>query len=494
MKTSQNRTRLLGAAIAAILPMASHAVHLNPHGTGQVLIYPYYTVRGASTGNTFNTPFSIVNGGAQTKALKVRALEARAGAQVMDFNLYLPPNDTWTAVIVPTATGSRIITNDNSCVMPSDLFTTAGKNDFYNRQYLNDTGPAELDRTREGYIEVIEMGVVTDPTALSYIRHNPAGVPANCAALIGFDTAITAPNSFPASLSAPTGGLYGRGIVLNAASGASYGYDAVALDAWSATVQFTLTGSIEPLLGRANPPVSRVMTSEGMLTATWQNGTDAVSAALMRSEISNEYVLDAVTSSKTDWIVMFPTKREYVRVGDGAASPPFTSNFSFPSNGGCDPFNLASYTRESGTIGAPPSTPITLLPRPSTVIQSPLCWSVSVLPLASTGSHLSSITVAPGLSQIILAFANASTTSAGTATSVPGTVQGPNGVLRLSLENALVQGLTPISSTLNGAPTTTPKRHFGLPLISLSFTNFNNRGVTSQYGIVTPAKYQINIR
>jgi hypothetical protein len=480
MNTKASCASLIAGAIAATLPGGAHAVHLNPQGTGQVLIYPYYTVRGPSADTAFNTLLSITNGSTQTKALKVRALEGRAGAQVMDFNLYLSPNDTWVAAIVPSTDGTRILTNDNSCVIPGDLFTTAGKNDFYNRQFLNDTGPTVLDRTREGYVEVIEMGVVTDATATAHIRQTAVGVPANCAALNSFDTATTTATSFPAGLSAPTGGLSGRGIVLNSALGASYGYDATALDAWSATVQYTPTGAIEPLLGRANPPVSNLMTGEGNVAATWQNGTDAVSAALMRSGFANEYLLDASTQSKTDWIVMFPTKREYVRSGTGAAAPPFAANFNFPV-GSCDPFILVPFNRESGALSSFPA---------SSLPASSACWTVTTIPFASSGSHLAAAFTTLLLPSVAT-FANGSTTTAGPATSLPGP-QGPNGVARVAFTSTpQVQVLTPLSSTLNGTPTPFPRRHIGLPLISLSFSNFNNRGVTSLYGVVTPAKYEV---
>jgi hypothetical protein len=489
MKTALLHTRALAVAIATTIPMASHAVHLNPQGTGQVLIYPYYTVR-PSSGTSFNTLLSVVNGSPQGKVLKVRALEARAGAQVMDFNLYMAPNDVWSAAIVPSAAGTRILTNDNSCVMPGDLFTAAGKNDFYNRQYLNDSGPTDLDRTREGYLEVIEMGVITNATVIAHLKPTSAGVPANCGALSSLDTATTTATSFPAGLSAPTGGLSGRGIVINAANGESYGYDATALDAWSATVQYTPTGGVEPLLGRANPPISNLMTSEGNVTATWQSGTDAVSAAMMRSGFTGEYLLDAATSSLTDWIVMFPTKREYVRVGTGAPAQPFSSNFTFSAGGACDPVLLVLYDRESRTVGAAPPTIITLAPTPPAPLLSPTCWSVSVIPFASRGSLLSS-SVVNWLHPVYATFANGSTTTAGAATSVPG-LQGPNGIGRVAFTSApQTQVLLPISSTLNGTPTPFPRKHIGLPLIALSFSNFSNRGVTSRYGVVTPAKYEV---
>ena len=123
----------LGAAGTA------NAVHLNPDGLGQVLIYPYYTTRTSAAGASFNTLMSVVNTTNQTKLVKVRFLEGRNSREVLDFNLYLSPNDVFTGVVVPTGMGASFVTNDNSCVTPSDLFAgtggRAGLNVFKNFQY-----------------------------------------------------------------------------------------------------------------------------------------------------------------------------------------------------------------------------------------------------------------------------------------------------------------------------------------------------------------------
>ncbi|HEV3240459.1 MAG TPA: hypothetical protein VG429_08640, partial [Casimicrobiaceae bacterium] len=61
----------LGAATAA------NAVNLNPGGLGQVLLYPYYTTRADSHGNTFNSLLYVVNATPSVKAVKVRFLEGK---------------------------------------------------------------------------------------------------------------------------------------------------------------------------------------------------------------------------------------------------------------------------------------------------------------------------------------------------------------------------------------------------------------------------------
>ena len=62
----------------------ANAVHVNPDGLGQLLLYPHYTVR---FGNV--TAISIVNTTSLTKAVKVRFLEGKNSREVLDFNLFL---------------------------------------------------------------------------------------------------------------------------------------------------------------------------------------------------------------------------------------------------------------------------------------------------------------------------------------------------------------------------------------------------------------------
>jgi hypothetical protein len=65
----------------------------------------------------------------QTKAVKVRFIEALDSQEVLDFNLYLSPNDVWAGVITanPNGDGAIIRTADTSCTVP-ELGTAGGAN------------------------------------------------------------------------------------------------------------------------------------------------------------------------------------------------------------------------------------------------------------------------------------------------------------------------------------------------------------------------------
>ena len=101
------KRKSLYAALAGVSALgaagAAQAVNVNPDGLGQVLLYPYYTVRTDATGSAFNTLLSVVNTTASSKAVKVRFLEGKNSREVIDFNLFLSPYDVWTAAVIPTA-------------------------------------------------------------------------------------------------------------------------------------------------------------------------------------------------------------------------------------------------------------------------------------------------------------------------------------------------------------------------------------------------------
>ena len=54
------------------------------------------------------------------KAVKVRIVEAQNSQEVLDFNLYLSPQDHFSFAITATEEGgAKLITADNSCTVPA---------------------------------------------------------------------------------------------------------------------------------------------------------------------------------------------------------------------------------------------------------------------------------------------------------------------------------------------------------------------------------------
>lgn len=104
----KNSLYLAVAGASALAAGSAEAVALNPDGLGNVLLYPYYTVRTTASGAEYNSLLSVVNSTASAKAVKVRFLEGKNSREVLDFNLYLSAKDVWVAAVIPTADGAGI--------------------------------------------------------------------------------------------------------------------------------------------------------------------------------------------------------------------------------------------------------------------------------------------------------------------------------------------------------------------------------------------------
>jgi hypothetical protein len=299
--------RLFAAALAALAPLASHAVFVNPDGTGQALIYPYYTVQSAN-GDAFNTYVSVVNHTAVGKALRVRVRESRAGREVASLNVYLAPKDTWTGALVPNGQGgATLISSDLSCnsVQSGQPWSIALSGAQYSGARDDGNGNG-LDRTREGWIEVLEMGEIAQPGALSALAHNASGFPANCPAV---EPALA---SGAGSVAPPAGGLSGTLTLINVANGVNFAVKAEALDQLATRSFYRPANDPYPGFGAQEvDPVSVVTEGRTTWISYWVNPFDAVSAALIRSEAWAEYVLDTTTASHTELVLTFPTRSFY---------------------------------------------------------------------------------------------------------------------------------------------------------------------------------------
>ena len=347
---------------------AAQAVSVNHDGLGQALIYPYYTVREPKVGAAYNSLLSVVNSTGSAKAVKVRFLEGKNSREVLDFNLYLSAKDVWTAAIIPTTDGAGIFTADTSCTTPKVSTSSSAPTGFVNFAYTgsnDDKAGTSLDRTREGYVEIIEMGNVIGATAAA-VTH-VSGVPA-CSPLGGAS----------ADTVAGSGGLFGSMTLINVLRGEDFAVDATALDGFSSTPLWNAAGSILPNLANVNPKTSVVVAGSTVYITDWSTSTnpvDPVSAVLMHNNVYNEFVLDANTKSGTDWVVLVPTKAFYY--SGLTVTKLFQSNFG--ASGACDDVALTQYDREERTI----VSQTTFSPPPPTNTDS-ICWEANVITLNNT--------------------------------------------------------------------------------------------------------------
>jgi hypothetical protein len=467
------KQKSLYAALAGLGALGAtgvaQAVSVNQNGLGQVLIYPYYTVRTVPTGvigsdAAYNSLLSVVNSTGSAKAVKVRFLEGKNSREVLDFNLYLSAKDVWTTAIIPTTDGAGIFTADKSCTVPKVSTSSASPTQFVNFAFSgsnDDKGGTSLDRTREGYAEIIEMGDVIGTTATTVTHSSSTGVPACTESLL---VAPTAPsNTVPGA-----GGLFGSMTLINVLKGEDFGLDPTALDGFSTTSLWFDAGDIRPTLAFVNPKTSVVVSGFNVFVTTgWPvlapgNPVDPVSAVLMHNNVYNEFVLDVSTKSSTDWVVTFPTKREYVFTGSGVAQKLFENNFT--ASGSCDTVTVVQYDREERTIVSQSN----FSPPPPTQTDA-LCWEANVI------SYVYPASAATPTKSTVLGSTNFSTIKTDFV----------NGWVALAMpivgtRHQLVGPGSTVFNTATGLTTTTAITTFnGLPVIGFSAIVFENGTLTS---------------
>jgi hypothetical protein len=426
------------AGVAAIgVASTAKAVNISADGLGQVLIYPYYTVRNNESGLAFNTLLSVVNTTGSVKAIKVRFREGRNSVEVLDFNVFLSPFDVWTATVTPTAAGgAQISTTDKSCTIPDSL--RAGTAAEFRTTLITDADNA-VTRTAEGYFEIFEMSTEVGTTATN--ATHVSGVPP-----CGITNAQALIDQAPA-----TGGLFGGVIIVNPAGGGAFSQAATALANFNPAPSYQTTGSLSPQYADA-VPVSNVIQNGTLFSSVWANGNDAVTATLLGNAVTNEYVLDAGTKSQTSWIITMPTKYAYVN-GTDAPIDPFTSTYK-SGVGACEATFAVVFNREEA---APQIVNLDdFSPNPPGAPGPTICWE-------ATSVNFNSSNV----------FGSTNTNSLTTAFSNGWSTFGFNDPLALA-----VHSMIPLSTNtfdLASATTSTSQvTYYGLPVVGFSAETFQN--------------------
>ena len=480
MKTFKQKAlySALAGASAFAMAGAANAVYVNADGLGQALVYPYYTVR---AGNT--TLLSVVNTTTQAKAVKVRFLEGKNSQEVLDFNLFLSAKDVWTGLIAPTAAGATIVTADKSCTNPK---IPAGGADFRNFLFVTDAPALQtLDRTREGYVEMIEMATIDNNSALGKDVTHVAGVPA---------CKLTSDSSFisAAGLTVPSGGMFGNGTILNAAGGASTGYDAVAIDGlgW-ARPPITISGDTTPnLAGNAATSKTSVVTNGGNLYITnWLTTINAVSATIMHDNVYGEYAFTKDGIIGTDWIITMPTKSQYVN--GSVVRPPFQRVWDSSNGVSCDDVQLISTDREE-FVGI---TNDDFSPRPPAAKGNALCYEANVISFGGVTATGASLTLG-SLNDVGINPVQNQGAEVPTAGKEGGWL-----ALTFTNPNAFITGTGEIINTTgaNGATTSgvgTPLTYFGLPVVgfAISAASFKTGNPQQNYSNSYTLKYSRKIQ
>jgi len=500
MKLSSPRAKLATAIMVAmgtaLASTGSLAVNLSDNGLGEVGIVPYYTVR-----NSFDTYISVVNTSNQyTVAFKIRFRESDNSRDARDFNVFLSPDDVWTAVVTMGPDGQTpvIQTPDNSCTAPAlseAAATMPGMRGvaFTNIGYAGgstvfpkDPGSESIERTQEGYVEVIAMGVAdpADSSLAAAAVHGPNGVPANCgqitAAYLNPDQGNEA---FVNQFSEPLNVLKVDAYMLRVDQGVGTGLPVTTLgNFFNPNVVedpnnpadddlMQQPASELPNLGSADPVSDQVVEVLGAITDFgFTTGYDAVSSLMTATAVINEYAIGGAALAKNDWVITFPTKNFYVDTASNPGAPvdPFEEAFKAPGQS-CVNVAYNYFDREEQFVVPPdlctvdPTAPqcnLNFSPRPPDLEpetpQSAICQEVQTL-----------------------SFADVSVLGSGNNYGVPLEAGFTSGWMRLQF---------PATDPIN--PTTTPIQgdftYYGLPTIGFSIKTLEN-GVASTQGVLNYA-------
>ncbi len=267
---------------AALTAPTAQAVNLAEDGVGEVLLFPFYTVRGPvgedgllTPGLTWETQLYTANVSDRVVVYKIRFREAFNTREVLDFLVFLSPFDVWTARLSydPNNNVAFVTTQDSSCTFPeipsalpapgtplnaaSDPFL---RNTLYIGDF-DDSAPTDISRTFTGYVEVIQMAsiIVGDPrnsvpaadgvsaaNIVNWVTHTgenvvsvrqgtPGTAPANCAAL---RSSLSGSPSFTpeqladlrsSQLLEPINALQGSAVLVNPGLGQAFAYEPTVL-------------------------------------------------------------------------------------------------------------------------------------------------------------------------------------------------------------------------------------------------------------------------
>lgn len=312
---------VLPFALAAI---ATSAVELSHDGRGDVLLYPFYSAEGGN-----DTYISVANNTDHPKALRVRFRQGVDNAEVLSFNLYLGARDHWAGAVTTAIqkNGARLTSSDESCTYPEQpnggfIFSDPNYENYY---------PPGLERTREGMVEIIEMGILDDNSdngsfgaiqgifgpgigegRLDEVSFTVTPIISGCEVINEAWQPSRAFARDPSlNISQATGGLSGYGVVINVSEGTNITYNATALK------NFFDGGFLHAHPDEASPsladaaPVARIYHEDhGLIELETEAGVDAVSSVLIRSEIGNDFVTEPGINAATEWVVNFPMRTD----------------------------------------------------------------------------------------------------------------------------------------------------------------------------------------
>lgn len=355
----------VAATLGALSGVSNAAITVAQNGVGHINVLPYYSVQNGNTTLISIANTDEVNG----KAVKVRFRGAQFSDDVFDFQVFLSPADVWTAAVTLDGTVARLATSDKSCTLPTSV------NQQFVTARLLDANKAQ--GTREGYVEIINMGNIAPATPLFTATKHVNGV-APCTASVLIGNAAT-PNDLTAGLTAPTSGLTSFATIINVASSKAFTIPGTALvQSVAVPVRYSrqanLTngtasfGSVAPAFDLAQTADSVFNTATGNVTMyefdlpdlSTPYGTADTTAqlaelqtAFAKASVVTEYATDDAILASTDVVLSQPTRRYYYTWTDTPAAGTDPLRTLATVAGATGPYTGLAAATNSITVAAP---------------------------------------------------------------------------------------------------------------------------------------------
>lgn len=387
---------LLTTSLIATAPLNAQPLQIDPGGQGQVLLYPYYTVR-----NGLSTLLTLHNGSTAAKAIRLRLREAHNGRTTLSLNIYLRPFEEWQATIIDSEQGPELRSiggcvfgvdgEANTFLLDDDAYTGDLRDHPEGNVALSDT-----DRLRGGFIEAIEMGTLSAGDSVTEVADEVIGVRIDAETITRDCEAVAAAwrtewaTSPAQSIGLPAGALSGTAHVVNVGGGALFSVPATALanfyrdDSSPGSLHSPVAsptpdlrsadhgGHVDVLVGGTDETVRVDLPGE-----VADRLPDAVSLALLTSMVINRLDGDPDVAGSGDFVVALPT-RHYYTDGPTAAGSLFSDPFIDDGKSCSAVLRTTTLKRGvapgllNGCIGTPP---------PRSVIHPPVCGSVEIMTL-----------------------------------------------------------------------------------------------------------------
>ena len=338
---------LVVASVMGFTASAAAQMKLSTDGTGDVLIFPYYSVSGGEW-----TEFAIHNGSDHSKALGLRVREGLGGYETLSFYIYLAAGQTFEGrMVFGELGGAEIGGKIGVCTIPQ-LTNQRGEYAFqevFPYLYSGDSFSG-LERSLTGTIEVIELGQWPSETTGGWDANNISDCGWLESAWVQSGSAVWLDDPTEHALPWTPGGVSGEAVLH------AYTDEAYQLSREIEVPPIVLQGFAREGIkaeyhqypgefGDSAPwPVGNLKNGSHQFTAPRfgnevmeaQNSLQAVSALLAVTEAQVRAPMTNVYPESQSLLVTFPTKFLHTEADAAEATPPFTTLWDPDTSTACE--------------------------------------------------------------------------------------------------------------------------------------------------------------